>query len=165
MTESAVWSINLCCLYLSECILHPESDNVMWWGGLECHGEILQSTCCEWRLLGKVSYKPELTGEELTYKIQLQFISLEAYSHQSQTKKSGLTPPAASSLSRHCLLYFPFPICHKMCSLHHPNNTDTLAIHSSCFWRCQHTRKTHHHLFITPSLERAMHISIQLLCK
>lgn len=77
-----------------------------------------------------------------------------------------MTPLAASSLSRHCLLYFPLPVCHKMCSLHHPNNTaaDTLATHSSCLWRCRRTRTTRHHLFLTPSLEGALHISM-VLCE
>lgn len=37
---------------------------------------------------------------------------------------------------------FLFSICHKMCPLHHPNNTaDALAPHSFYLWRC-HRRGT-----------------------
>lgn len=71
--------------------------------------------------------------------------SLQARCHQSPSEKIWLTTPAAPSL------YFLCPICHKMCPLHHPNNTDALATRCPRFWCCQHIRETYHHLFITHS--------------
>lgn len=111
--------------------------------------EVLWSIFSAWRRK-EGSYKVERT--KVMRSLLFGISATSRFSLCTSIQKSNyiwLTALAASSLSRHCLLYFPFAICHEMCPLHHPNNTmETLAPHSSCFWCCQHIRETHHHLFI-----------------
>lgn len=145
VTELTVCSINLCHLYLSEYIMHTDGNNVMWWGGLNAMQK---------------SYRAPPLSEDRD----------RAYSRF--TSSSFLCPnvvvnlrskridwlhqlPHPRAVTACCI--FPFQFVIKCV---HSIIQTTLWTHlQSCFWCCQHMRKTHHHPFITPSLERAKHIN------